>query len=279
MTATRLTVRSKPPRKRDPRPLRRLGQSALAWRTAIIVALLVLWEILSLTGVLDKRFFARPSIIVRVAIGQSTSEEVYKAIIVTLEAVGGAVAIGSAAALVVGVMMGMRPLLREAYYPIIMLLLGTPKSVLLPVFVMLLGLGLRMSIAYGALLAFIQVTINVVAGMDLIDPKHLTVTRAFNASPFQRFVHVIVPSAGPGIFAGLWSGLQAGFIGVLISQLFGSSQGIGYLVETYSNNFQTAEAMAVTIFISLVVILAGTGWNRLQNRLTRWRPNPDGTGA
>lgn len=249
------------------------------WRTSIVIALLALWQILSLEGVLDVRFFARPSIVVRAAIDQSKSGQVYHAILVTLEAVGGAVLIGAVAALFLGILMGMRPLLREAYYPLIMLLLGTPKSVLLPVFVMLLGLGTQMSIAYGALLTFIQVTINVVAGMDLIDPKHLTVSRAFNASPMQRFLHVIIPSAGPGIFAGLWSGLQAGFVGVLISQLFGSSQGVGYLVETYSNNFQTAQAMAVTIFISLVVILAGTGWNRLQHRLTRWQPGPDDTGV
>jgi ABC-type nitrate/sulfonate/bicarbonate transport system permease component len=73
------------------------------------------------------------------------------------------------------------------------------------------------------------------------------------------------------LFTALWHGLRNGFVGVVVAQLFASTAGIGYLVRVYSNNFQTAEALALVLTISIVVILVGTGWNRLEARLTRWR--------
>lgn len=248
-----------------------LRSSPMAWRTLVIVGAFVVWEVLAELGVINELFVSKPSAIVRAAVSLWASPEALTAIGETLASVAGAFALGTGFGVLVGVILGLQPLLRQAYFPVVMLLLGTPKSVFLPVFLLFFGVGAASAVAFGALLTFVHVTINVVAGVDLVEPRQREVARAFRASSWQRFVHVIVPGASPGLFTALWHGLRNGFVGVVIAELFVSTAGIGSLVRTYSNNFQTAKALALVLTISFAVIIIGTGWNRVEAYLTRWR--------
>ena len=246
--------------------------NATVWRTAFLLAVIVLWEILARLGVIDESFASKPSSLVRAVGPLLTDPTVTSALGTTLTAVGASFAIGTAVGMLAGIALGLQPLLRQAYFPIVMMLLGTPKSLFLPVIVLFFGLGQESAIVFGSILTFVHVTVNVVAGVDLIEPKHLTVARAYRASAWNRFVHVILPGASPGLFTAIWHGLRNGFTGVVIAQLFAGTAGLGYLVRIFSNNFQTDRALTVVLLVSFVVILVGTGWNRIEKRLTRWRP-------
>lgn len=247
------------------------SRNALICRIAVVVVFLALWEVLSRLGIIDQSFASKPSSILR-AIGElTTTGDVRTAIAQTLLALLVAFAGGTVTGVAVGLVLGLVPLLREAFLPVVMLLLGIPKSVFLPILVLFLGLGTAPGIAFGALLAFLYVTINVVGGVDLVEKKYYDVATAFGASAWRRFVDVILPAAAPGLFAGLWHGLRSGFNGVLIAQLFVSTVGIGNLVHIYANNFQTDRALALEVVIAVVVIVAGSGWSSIETRLTRWR--------
>jgi ABC-type nitrate/sulfonate/bicarbonate transport system permease component len=253
----------------------KLRSSPTAWRLAVILAFLLAWEVLASVGLIDENFVSKPSAILQAAGTLVVSPKATTAIGETLLSVSAAFTLGTGLGIVAGVAMGLQPLLRAAYFPVVMLLLGTPKSVFLPVFVLFFGLGGTSAVAFGTLLASVHVIVNVVAGVDLIETKHREVARAFRASTWQRFVHVIIPGASPGIFTALWHGLRNSFVGVVVAELFASTSGIGSLVRIYSNNFQTAEALALVLTISLAIILVGTAWNRVEARLTRWRPRED----
>jgi ABC-type nitrate/sulfonate/bicarbonate transport system permease component len=245
--------------------------SATVWRTAFLVAVFALWELLARAAVINEGFASKPSSIV-LAVGPLLSDpQVGSALGVTLFSVGASFAIGTTAGMVVGIALGLQPLLREAYFPIVMMLLGTPKSLFLPVIMLFSGLGQEAWIVFGSILTFVHVTVNVVAGVDLIEPKHLAVAKAYRAGRWNRFVHVILPGASPGLFTAIWHGLRNGFTGVVIAQLFTATAGIGYLVRVYSNNFQTDRALTLVLLVSFAVILVGTAWNRVEKRLTRWR--------
>jgi ABC-type nitrate/sulfonate/bicarbonate transport system permease component len=251
-----------------------LRGNAVVWRTAFLLGVLLLWELLARLGVIDEGFTSKPSSILA-AVGPLLSDpQVGSALGVTLFSVGASFVIGTAAGMLVGIVLGLQPLLREAYFPIVMMLLGTPKSLFLPVIMLFFGLGQEAWIVFGSILTFVHVTVNVVAGVDLIEPKHLAVAKAYRAGRWSRFVHVILPGASPGLFTAIWHGLRNGFTGVVIAQLFAATAGIGYLVRVYSNNFQTDYALTLVLLVSFVVILVGTGWNRVEKRLTRWRAEP-----
>ncbi|WP_165400422.1 ABC transporter permease [Blastococcus saxobsidens] len=222
---------------------------------------------------IDERFASKPSSIVMAVPPLLSDPQVLEALGMTLYAVGASFAIGTAGGMLVGVILGLQPMLRTAYFPIVMMLLGTPKSLFLPVIMLFFGLGVESAIVFGSILTFVHVTVNVVAGVDLVEPKHLMVAKAYRASRWKRFRHVILPGASPGLFTAIWHGLRNGFTGVVIAQLFTATAGIGYLVRVYSNNFQTDRALTLILMVSLVLILVGTGWNHVEKRLTSWRPD------
>jgi ABC-type nitrate/sulfonate/bicarbonate transport system permease component len=249
-------------------------RQALVWRITFLVTVVVVWEVLAGTGVINESFASKPSSLVQAVVPLLTDSQVAEALGLTLYAVGASFAIGTSTGMVVGIVLGLQPLLRQAYFPIVMMLLGTPKSLFLPIILLFFGLGVKAAIVFGSILTFVHVTVNVVAGVDLIDRKHLTVARAYGAGSWKRFVHVILPGASPGLFTAIWHGLRNGFTGVVIAQLFTATAGIGYLVRVYSNNFQTDRALTLVLLVSFVLILVGTGWNQIEKRLTRWRVEP-----
>ncbi|MER7006930.1 ABC transporter permease [Dactylosporangium sp. NPDC000555] len=260
-----------------PGDTRRLGKpererkQALLWRIGFLVAAVLLWEFLARLGVIDPRFASQPTAIAASAREIFTDPAVLGAIGETLVAVIAAFAIGTAIGMLVGVVLGFNRLLRDAYFPIVTVLLGIPKSVFLPIVVLFFGLGTGAGVAFASLLAFVHVAVNVVAGIDMVEKKYYDVARAYQANAWHRFTQVIVPGAAPGIFAGLWHGIRNGFVGVVIAQMFVSAAGIGYYVRVYSNNFQTDEAMALVLAAAILVIASGAGWGVLEARLTRWR--------
>lgn len=247
------------------------ARKALWLRIAFLGLSVLMWELLANVGVIDPRFASKPSAIAQALGGLMFDLQALKAIGETLVAFAIAFIIGTGSGLLLGIVFGLNRLLRDAYFPIIMLLMVVPKSVFLPLLVLFFGLGTAAGIAFGALLAFVHVTVNVVAGLDLVEQKYRDVARAYDAKPSRLFLDVILPGAAPGIFAGLWHGIRNGFIGVVIAQLFVSTAGIGYLVRVYSNNFQVDNAMALTLVMAALVIVTGAVWSRLERRLTRWR--------
>jgi ABC-type nitrate/sulfonate/bicarbonate transport system permease component len=240
-------------------------------RVLFFVVVLAAWEILARAGIANENFTSKPTALVVAGVRMLGDAEVHEALGVTLVAIVLSFVIGTGLGVVFGVVLGLQQLLRRAYFPIVMMLLGTPKSLFLPIIMLFFGLGMESAVFFASLLTFVHVTVNVVAGVDLVEPRHLQVARAFRASKLQRFVHVILPGASPGLFTAVWHGLRNAFVGVVIAQLFTSTAGLGYLVRVYSNNLQTDYALALVLMASIVVIAVGTGWNRVERRLTRWR--------
>ncbi|GAA3669655.1 ABC transporter permease [Microbacterium marinilacus] len=245
--------------------------AALRLRLAVIAAGLVLWEVLARVGVIDPRYASSPSGVLGGVAQIFTDADALSAIGMTLASFVVAFVVGTALGIVAGVALGLSALLREAYLPVVQLLMSVPKSVFLPIIVLLVGLGVEAGTVFGAILAFVHVTVNVVAGLDLIEPRHLRVGTAYRAGTVRLFLDVILPGATAGIFAGIWHGIRNGFVGVVIAQLFVSTVGIGYLVRLYTNNFQVDEAMALIVVTAVAIILASSLWTRLENHLSRWR--------
>ncbi len=259
---------------REGRPQRLFRRSNVssAWITfGLLGAVLGAWETSVAVGALDGRFLPPPSRVASGIIALSGESAVRTALAQTAYALAVSFAIGTAVGLLIGMLLGMNRLLRDAFLPLVIQLLGIPKSVFLPLFILAFGLGHGPGIAFGVLLSSIQVIINVVGAIDSIDTVHYQVARAYGASRFSTFRNVILPGAAPGIFAGMWHGIRNAFVGVVVAQLFVSSIGVGYLVRSYTATFRIADALALIFFVAFVVILVGNAWGVLERRISRWR--------
>lgn len=236
---------------------------------AIIVALGI-WEALARSGAIDELFTSEPTAIFGSAPGLAAGPA-RDAVLRTLESVGEAFLIGTSLGIATAILMGFSPVLRKAFFPGIVFLVGIPKSVFLPVVVLFTGLNAGPSIVFGALLAFLYSSVTAIGGIDSVDPNLYRVTMAYRA-PFRMVLrHVVVPGASAGLFAAGWHGLRNAFEGVLIGELFVSVSGIGNLTVILSNNFDFAPVYMLQFAIVIVLVLAGSLWNRLELITTRWK--------
>lgn len=240
-------------------------------RALVVLGFLATWEVVTAVGLVGPEFISSP---VRVlgALGELAGDEAaWTGVGQTGREVLLAFVIGTSAGMAAGLGIGTSAVLRRAYMAPVLFMLSTPKVVFLPVFVLFFGLDEVTAALFGAFQAFFYVVVNVVAGVDLVEPKHLRVARSLRASRWQVLVTVTAPAAMPGIFAALWYGLRNSFIGVLVAEVWISQVGIGRLVRIYANNFETDRIMAVVLVVTVALIAAGSAWNVLETRLTRWR--------
>ena len=97
--------------------------------------------------------------------------------------------------------------------------------------------------------AFFPVLINTIGGVRAIDADLLRAARAFCASDWQIFTTVAIPGAVPFILTGVRQAVALGLIGVVVGEMFGGSEGIGYMVNYGGQTFQTD-----TVFLGVVII-------------------------
>jgi ABC-type nitrate/sulfonate/bicarbonate transport system permease component len=240
-------------------------------RVAVIAAMIVAWELLTRFGLIDIDFVSTP-----LAVGGAFVEMLgTREVITALGSTGGnillAFVIGTTVGIVVGTVMGLSKTLWQAYSAPLLFLMSTPKSIFLPIFILLCGIGSTSAVVFGAFEAAVFVTINVAAGMALVEDRHMKVARAFKASWGQTILNVVLPSALPGIFTALWFGIRHAFIGVLIAELWASSDGVGGLIRVYAEQLHTDKTLALMLAVTILAVVAGTIWNHLETRLTKWR--------
>jgi ABC-type nitrate/sulfonate/bicarbonate transport system permease component len=240
-------------------------------RGAIVATFAGLWELVSRLEFVNPVFLPAPTQILAAGVDIVDDPRVIAAFRVTGGEVLAGFLIAVTAGLTVGILLGLVPTLRDAYLGPILFLLSTPKSIFLPLFLLIFGLGTTAKVAFGAFSAFFYVVTNVVGGVGLLLDRHKRLARAFQAPLRHYLTDIVVPSALPGIFAGLWFGLRQTIVGVLIAELFASSAGIGFLIKVFTNQFRTDRTLAVVMMLSLLAILAGSMWTRIEHRLQRWR--------
>ena len=170
---------------------------------------------------------------------------------------GGNFAIGFSSALLAGVVLG----IIIGWYRTIRLLLdpflnafyATPRIALVPLIIIIFGIGRLPAIVIVFLSAFFPILINTIVGVKTIDDDLLKAARAFCASDRQIFTTVALPGSVPFILTGVRQGVAHGLIGVVVSEMFVGGEGIGFMIAYSGQTFATER-----IFLG-VVIMAGFG--------------------
>jgi ABC-type nitrate/sulfonate/bicarbonate transport system permease component len=177
------------------------------------------------------------------------------------------VVIGLIAGVAVGLISRRMGVIFDAY---LIIGLSVPIAGLIPVVVMVLGIGLAARVMVVVLFAVFQIAINVVTGVREADRSLVEMAHSFGASYLRVFWRIILPDAVPSIMAGMRLGLGRGIVGMVTSELILLSVGVGRMVVKFSSSFQTAKLLAYLILIVAfgVVMMAGVQW--LERRLTRW---------
>lgn len=161
--------------------------------------------------------------------------------------------------------------LRELLTPLLELFRNTAALALLPVFVLLLGIGETSKVSIVAYAAFFPVLLNTIAGVRTVDPLFVRAARSLGLNSLQLFQKVVLPSAVPTIFTGIRMGGTASILVLIAAEMVGAKAGLGYLIVNAQSSFQIPDMYAGILTVSLFGLLVNTVLVRVEQRFSRWR--------
>jgi ABC-type nitrate/sulfonate/bicarbonate transport system permease component len=173
---------------------------------------------------------------------------------------------------VLGVPMGWYKNVCKTFDPLLSGIYATPLIALLPLIIMLFGLGSLSKIIMTILAAVFPILINTMVGIANTDHRLITMARAFGAKDSQIFLKVSIPGSLPYIVAGMRVALGRALVYIVVAEQYGAATGLGYLSSVAAQRFQMA-----AMFVPIVIIAGlGAGFNELlkafERRLEKWKP-------
>jgi NitT/TauT family transport system permease protein len=244
--------------------------------TVSVLAFLVLWEAVAQFGLVNPLFTSSPSRIAAAGYELFASGTIYGDLAASgLEFFAGyglAILIG----VPLGVLMGWYSRVDAALDPFVSALYATPRIALLPLVLIWFGIGLMSKIAIVFLGAVFPILVNTITGVRTVDADFIKVARSFGSSDRQLFLKVALPSSVPLLLAGLRLGLGHGLIGIVVGEMFGATQGLGYLISVAGARFQTDKVMVGIIIIAAAGLAMTWILRRIERRFERWRPRDRG---
>ncbi len=245
--------------------------AGIAQTVASFAVAVLLWEITAHFIVKSPIFFVPLEQIVLKAIALWKSGELKNDMLVS----GIEFASGFGLATVVGVLIGVglagSRVARRFFEPWISMLYATPIIALGPLFILAFGIGVWSKIIIIFLTAVFPIIINTVAGLTTTDRHLIEAARSFGATPAQIQVKVRIPAALPFIIAGLRLGVARALVGVVVAELFGARAGLGFLILTSAQNFDTAALFVGVLVLAIAGVVSVEFLKWLEARLAPWR--------
>ena len=246
------------------------GQRILRWVSPLL--LFAAWELLSRSGLLDRRFFPPPSEIVVAAIEMMRSGQLFGAVGASLQRLVISYALGSIAGVVVGLWLGLSSWSRALIEPWLLLTYPVPKLAIYPLLVLMVGIGEPPIVILLSITVFYIVVINAISGVLEIRPVFMDVGRDYNATFVQSVRTIALPAAMPHILTGLEVALGIGYIVLIAVEFVGAKTGLGQLIWSSWQLFDVAPMYVAITTISLLGYFSVLMLRMIGNALVPWRP-------
>lgn len=253
------------------------------WQFALLVVAIGFWYAMTKPGLIppmmfdnDRQaafFFGEPiQVAQRIWAWFVTDADIYSHLAVTLTETLLAFAIGSGAGLGTGLWLALSPMASAILEPYIKAMNSMPRIILAPIFAVWFGLGMGSKVALGVTLVFFIVFFNVYQGVKEVSPVVLANARMLGASQKQLLRHVYLPSATSWVFSSLHTSVGLAFVGAVVGEYLGSSQGVGYLILQAEGSFDINTVMAGIVVLTVFALVLDGLVGRIEKHLMKWQP-------
>jgi NitT/TauT family transport system permease protein len=243
--------------------------------TGTIVALLLLWQFLPYFVPMKegtKLFFTVPSVIADTLWNLFATGRIWTPLGVSASAFAIGLLLAIVAGLPLGILLGRSTTLNAMFDPFITAFNATPRLVFLPLLMLWFGIGMWSKVAVVFLGAVFPLLINTYEGVRNSDRLLINVVRSFGAGEWDIARLVVVPNALPFIVVGLRLAIGRAVLGVVVSEFFGSRDGLGVMMVRAASEFKVDIVFSgLIVFAGLSLVMTGLV-KLLENRMTRWRP-------
>lgn len=239
----------------------------LAGAVAVVLAI----EILVRSGLVDARFLPPPSEVGARLPSLLVGGPLLGDLVSSVRSIVTGVLLGHVVALPLVALAYRHRWFRVAITPTVEFVRGIAPLALLPAFLLLFGIGAKAGVAVITWCAWVPLYINILEGLDAVDPAVVRAARSMCASPAKLVTSVYVPSVVGHYFSALRLAIGAGWLAVVAAEMLGSDSGLGYRIFEFSQIFRIPDMYATIAVIGIVGLLTNAGVMRLQQRFTAWR--------
>ena len=246
-----------------------------ARRSVAIAAFLLLWEMAPRVGLVERAFLPPLSEVLSTGLELIKNGQLVAHVAASLSRslVGFALAIVYAVPL--GLAIGHYRQFATVVSPLLEAMRNTAALALLPVFILLLGIGEASKVALVVYSCSFPILLNTISGVKNVDPLLIKSARTLGLSSFQLFRKVILPSAVPTIFVGIRLAGAYSLLVLVAAEMIGAKAGLGYLIIYAQYNFQIPNMYVGILSLTAIGLSFNQGLLQVERHFTRWKPAPE----
>jgi sulfonate transport system permease protein len=252
--STAASVPSAPPRLAVAKAFRRLPPPALR-RLMSPLALILLWQMASMAGLLPARTLASPSQIVVTAWGLLASGELGWHLAVSLARVATGLAIGLTVGSVLALIAGLSRMGENIVDAPVQMLRTLPFLALVPLFILWFGIGETPKIALVALGTSFPIYLNLFAGIRGVEPRLAEMGKVFGLDRAGLIRHVVLPGAMPSALVGLRYSLGVAWLSLVVAEQVNAQSGIGYMINDARDFLRTDVILVGLVLYAILGLL------------------------
>ncbi|MGY1639465.1 ABC transporter permease [Geodermatophilus sp. SYSU D00742] len=263
-------VAPKPPARRE------IGSSPVLLGTIGLVALIALFEVLPRIGVLPSQFFPTSSEIGAALVDQFGQPEFWSSLLDTIQGWAIGLAIAAVAGVVLGIVIGGSHWLRELTASTIEFLRPIPSVALIPLAVLLFGTALESKLLLVVYAAFWQMLIQVLYGVQDVDPVAQDTARAYRFGFLARIRYVTWPTALPYVMTGLRLSASVALILAVTAELVIGNPGLGNRLAVAQSSGAIEATYALVVVAGLLGVIVNLVFRFIERRALSWHPSQRG---
>lgn len=236
---------------------------------ALLLALLLIWYLVTETGLVSAFMLPSPVSVVTAFIGSFSELMMHASISLTEAFIG--LGISIVLAFSIALLMDRFEILYKMVNPILVVTQTIPPVALAPLLIVWLGYGMEPKIVLVVLVCFFPVTVALLSGFKASDADAINLMRAMGAKKMQIYRYIKLPNALPGFFAGLRISVAYSIVGTVIAEWIGGYGGLGVYIIRLWKSFSYDKMFAAIILIIIASLILMKCVDLVERRMMPWR--------
>lgn len=242
-----------------------------AARLLIVASLLLVWEALPRSGLVDRELLPPFSAALGGAITLLGRPAIRADLLLSAAEIAAAFLVAVPVGLGLGLALGESRRFAQVVDPLVFFLFGIPKSIFLPMFILTMGIGFGQKVAFGVFSAFLLVTMSAAAAVRSVRPEHLLVARSYGATRAQVATRVYLPSMLPVLLEGMRTALIFTVTAIMLAEVYASRAGFGHRLADWGENFDMTSLLSGVLLVSVAAVVVNEALRWLEARASAWR--------
>jgi NitT/TauT family transport system permease protein len=251
-----------------------MRQHALRWLlhpVALLALLLVLWEAVAQSGLVNRMLLPPASKVAVVLAELLQRGSVWQAIGITARETAVSYLIAAPIGMAIGLFLAESRYWGAVFKPFFYFLFSIPKSIFLPMFILAIGIGFTQKVAFGIFSTLFIVVISISTAVESVSAHHKLVARCYGATRGQIARHVYLPSMLPAILETLRLAMIFNFTGIMLAEMYVSREGMGHLIGRWGEDYMLPQLLAGVVIVSCAAVLFNESVRVFEKKYGHWR--------